>query len=117
MDSTKLNKVTAELKDKYPEVGIQKIEVDEKNGRSTFFVSPTEKVLATLPPEKAVNLHGAAEAASTLRRNVIDRSVLDLIKKSVSEEDPHEIFKRAIKYYDDTMTQVGEPMYLEKYKL
>ena len=99
MDSKTLNKVTAELKDKYPEVGIQKIEVDEKVGTSTFFVSPTKKVLATLPPEKAVNLHGAAEAASTLRRNVIDRSVLDLIKKSVSEEDPHEIFKRAIKYY------------------
>jgi hypothetical protein len=99
MDSKTLNKVTAELKDKYPEVGIQKIEVDEKVGTSTFFVSPTKKVLATLPPEKAINLHGAAEAASTLRRNVIDRSVLDLIKKSVSEEDPHEIFKRAIKYY------------------
>jgi hypothetical protein len=99
MDSTKLNKVTAELKEKYPDVGIQKIEVDEKNGRSTFFVNPTEKVLATLPPEKAVNLHSAAEVASTLRRDVIDRSVLDLIKKSVSEEDPHEIFKRSIKYY------------------
>jgi hypothetical protein len=99
MDSEKLNKVTAELKGKYPEVGIQKIEVDEKNGKSTFFVSPTEKVLATLPPERAVNLHSAAEVASTLRRDVIDRSVLDLIKKSVSEEDPHEIFKRSMKYY------------------
>lgn len=99
MDSKKLNKVTAELKDKYPEVGIQKIEVDEEGGTSTFFVSPTKKVLATLPAEKAVNLHGAAEFASSLRRDVIDRSVLDLVKKSVSDEDPQEIFKRAIKYY------------------
>jgi hypothetical protein len=99
MDSTKLQKVTNDLKTQYPEVGIQKIEVDEKSGKSTFFVKPTERILATLSPEKAVNLHGATEFASTLRRNVIDRSVLDLIKKSVSEEDPHEIFKRSIKYY------------------
>jgi len=99
MDSEKLQKVTADLKEQYPDVGIQKIEVDEKSGKSTFFVNPTDKVLATLPPEKAVNLHGAAEFASTLRRDVIDRSVLDLIKKSVSEEDPHEIFKRSMKYY------------------
>lgn len=102
MDSEKLNKVTAELKDKYPEVGIQKIEVDEASGKSTFFVKPTPKVLATLPPEKAINLHGAAEFASTLRRDVIDRSILDLVKKSVSDEDPHELFKRAIKYYTES---------------
>jgi hypothetical protein len=99
MDSTKLQKVTADLKEQYPEVGIQQIEVDEATGKSTFFLLPTKKVLATLPPEKAINLHGAAEFASTLRRDVIDRSVLDLIKKSASEEDPHQIFKRAIKYY------------------
>jgi len=99
MDSMKLQKVTADLKEQYPEVGIQQIEVDEATGKSTFFLLPTKKVLATLPPEKAINLHGAAEFASTLRRDVIDRSVLDLIKKSVSEEDPHAIFKRAIKYY------------------
>lgn len=99
MDSTQLQKITADLKEQYPEVGIHKIEVDEKSGKSTFFVSPTNKVLATLPVEKAVNLHGSAEFASTLRRDVIDRSVLDLIKKSVSEEDPHELYKRAMKYY------------------
>ena len=99
MDSTKLNKITADLKEQYPDVGIQKIEVDNKTGKSTFFVNPTQKVLATLPPEKAVNLHISSEVASTLRRDVIDRSVLDLVKKSVSDEDPHEIFKKAIKYY------------------
>ena len=99
MDSTKLQKVTADLKTQYPEVGIQKIEVDDVTGKSTFFMLPTKKVLATLSPEKAINLHGAAEFASTLRRDVIDRSVLDLVKKSVSEEEPQELFKRAIKYY------------------
>ena len=99
MDPKQLQKITADMKTQYPEVGIQKIEVDESTGKSTFYMSPTQKVLASLPPEKAVNLHGAAEFASTLRRDVIDRSVLDLIKKSISEEDPQEIFQRAIKYY------------------
>jgi hypothetical protein len=99
MDSEKLQKITAKIKDQYPDVGIRKIEVDEATGKSTFFVNPTNKVLATLSPDKAINLHGPAAVASTLRRDVIDRSVLDLIKKSVSEEDPHTLFQRAIKYY------------------
>jgi len=99
MDSVKLQKVTASIQQQYPDIGIRKIEVDEVTGKSTFFVNPTNKVLATLPQDKAITLHGAAEFASTLRRDVIDRSVLDLIKKSVSEEDPHTIFQRAMKYY------------------
>lgn len=99
MNSDELNKITASIQERYPEVGIQKIEVDESSGKSTFFVKPSNKVLATLPAEKAVNLRGPYELASTLRRDIIDRSVLDLVKKSVSEEDPHTIFERAIKYY------------------
>lgn len=99
MDSKQLQKVTANIQQQYPDIGIRKIEVDESNGKSTFFINPSNKVLATLPQDKAITIHGAAEAASTLRRDVIDRSILDLVKKSVSEEDPHEIFKRSMKYY------------------
>ena len=97
------NKITADLKKKYPDIGIQKIEVDEATGKSTFFLKPTQKVLAALPTEKAVNLHlpsgRGQELAATIRRNVIDRSVLDLVKTSVSQADPQEIFRRAIQYY------------------
>ena len=98
MDFTKL---TEDLKTKYPDIGIQKVQVDEASGKSTFFLKPTDKVLASLPTEKAINLHlpPSRATASTIRRDTIDRSVLDLIKTSVSTSDPHEIYKRSIKYY------------------
>jgi len=102
MNSDKLNKITAELREKYPKAGIQKIEVDENNGKSTFYIEPNKQILAALPSEKAVNLHMPMtnkEFAATIRRDVIDRSILDLAKRSVSEEDPKEIFRRANKYY------------------
>lgn len=99
MESNKLQQITTDLKEKYPEVGIQSIEIDESTGKSTFFLSPTERVLASLPSEKAVRLRTPAETAATLRRDVLDRSYLDLAKKSVSEEDATELFSRSIKYY------------------
>jgi len=94
-------KFTEDLKTKYPDIGIQKVEVDEATGKSTFFLKPTDKVLASLPTEKAINLHLPARRgmASTVRRDIIDRSILDLVKTSPSTSDPHEIYKRAIKYY------------------
>ena len=99
MNENRLQKVTADLKEKYPEVGIQKIEVDESSGKSTLFLAPSKKVLASLPSSVATSPHIAKEAAATLRRDVLDRSVLDLVQKSVSEEDPIELFNRSIKYY------------------
>jgi hypothetical protein len=95
---TNIEKITASLKKQYPDVGIQKIEVDEASGKSTFFVAPTPKVLASLPPDKAISIR-PFEAASTIRRNYLDRSVLDLAKKSVNEEDPQSLFTRAMQYY------------------
>ena len=97
MDSKQLQSVTKDLKKKYPDVGIQKIEVDESSGKSTFFLSPNDRVLASLPDGRGVTPRIAQ--ASTIRRDVIDRTVLDLVKTSVSEEDPKEIIKRANKYY------------------
>lgn len=84
-----IDKVTAGLKDKYPDVGIRSIEVDDKSGKATFYVEPTEKSLAFLPLEKA----------ATVTRDPIDRQVLDLIKKDPYSEDYKDSFKRAIKYY------------------
>ena len=99
MDQKKLKKITSELKEKYPDVGIQKIEIDERSGRSSFYLQPTEKVLATLPKEKAMQLRGPV-TATTIRRDSIDRSFLDLSStSSPSQLDATEIFKRAIKYY------------------
>jgi hypothetical protein len=98
MDATKLEQITANLKDKYPKAGIKKIEVDDASGKSTFFLRPTETVLASLPNGEGVAPRVAT--ASTIRRDYIDRSVLDLaVRRRPSEEDPHEVYKRAIKYY------------------
>jgi len=101
MDSKKLGEITSELKSKYPESGIHKIEVDENNGKSTFFVQPSEKLLASLPPNKSVKLRGPF-TASTLTRDVLDRSFVDLsTSTSPSSLDIKEVYKRAIKYYQE----------------
>lgn len=84
-----LTKVTADLKEKYPEIGLHAVEVDDKSGKATFYMEPTKKTLAFLPQEKA----------AVVTRDVIDRQVLDLIKKDPYTEDPKESFKRAIRYY------------------
>jgi len=97
MDSKKLQKVTAEFKEKYPNAGIQKIEVDESSGKSVFFLRPTESVLASLPENAGVRPRMAR--ASTLRRDFLVRPDLDLAQKRISESDPKELFQRAINYY------------------
>ena len=90
MDSTRLQKVTTDLKKKYPDVGIRKIEVDESNGKSTFFLTPNDRVLASLPDGRGLSPRMAR--ASTLRRDVMDRTVLDLAKTSPSAEDPPALY-------------------------
>jgi len=89
MKKDTIDKVTAGLRDKYPDVGIRSIEVDDVSGKATFYIEPTEKSLAFLPLEKA----------TTITRDPIDRQVLDLIKKDPYSEDYKDSFKRAIKYY------------------
>ena len=83
-----IDKVTSELKNKYPDLGIQSIEVDEKKGTSTFYIQP-KKELAFLKPEHA----------AVVRRDPLDRATLDLVKKDVTSEDPIELFRRATRYY------------------
>lgn len=84
-----MEKVTADLREKYPDIGLRAVEVDDKSGKATFYMEPTKKALAFLPSEKA----------ATITRDPIDRQVLDLIKKDPYTEDPKESFKRAMRYY------------------
>ena len=98
MDHKELGNITRELQTKYPDIGIHKIEVDSNTGKAAFFVKPTNKVLASLPSDKAVQLR-MSETASTLRRDAVDRTALDLIKKSPYEDEPRNLFTRAMKYY------------------
>jgi hypothetical protein len=86
-----IKKVTSDLKEKYPDIGLHHIEVDDKSGKASFYLEPTKKTLAFLEPEKA----------SIVRRDALQRPDLDLFlgKKSPFEEEPKTLFKRAMKYY------------------
>jgi len=104
MSSKTIQEVTKVLKDKYPEVGIKSIEVDEDKGVSTFYIEPTQKALAFLDKNSnspAVIPHIFRDKAQTvITRDVIDRTSLDLISsKDAYSETPVEAYKRAIKYY------------------
>ncbi len=95
-----IGKITAELQEKYPDVGIGKIEVDNASGKASFYLQPTKKSLAFLEngftfktPDKF------KERASTLTRDAIDRNVLDLSQKDPYDTDPIELFKLADRSY------------------
>ena len=98
-----LEKITSELKEKYPEIGIDKIEVDESSGKSTFFIKPTKRSLAFLENPNVrgqVIPHQFREKAAIITRDAIDRTRLDLLTtKDSYEEDPKKAFERAIRYY------------------
>jgi hypothetical protein len=105
MNQEKLNKLTADLQEKYPDVGIKAISTDEKTGQSTFFLDPKPKTLAFLE-------HGGIvpkiykEKAAVITRDTIDRTFLDLPKKDPMQQTPQEQFENAINYYN-TVPELG----------
>lgn len=98
MNSKEIGKITDEINKKYPNAGVQKIEYDDQSGKASFFIRPTNQILASLPGNEAIKLR-PIELASTLRRSAVDRTTLDLIKKSPYTDSPRNIFKRAMQYY------------------
>jgi len=101
MNTKDIATITAELQEKYPEVGIRSIEVNPETGTSTFYVNPTRKSLAFLDtPGHAITPHIYREkAAAVITRDFVERTVLDLAHKDPYTEDPKDSFKRADKYY------------------
>jgi len=97
MENDKLRDITATLKEKYPDLGIKHIEVDANSGKSTFYLTPNNRVLAGLPPDKIGQL--GLDRASIIKRDAVSRSSLDLVKTSPSNKDPKELYKDAIRYY------------------
>ena len=96
-----LNKVTAELKEKYPDVGIKSIEVDSTSGKSTFFLEPTSKSLSFANNTKGIVSPRIykGEYASSVSRDYLQRTGLDLAKPDAYTEDSKTSFKRATQYY------------------
>jgi len=108
MDQDKINKVTAELKDKYPEVGIRSISVDEKTGQSTFLLDPKPKTLAYLESGGVVP-KAFKEKAAVISRDTLDRTFLDLAQvhaKDPLQQTPQERQENAINYYK-TVPELG----------
>lgn len=98
MDKNKMNKVTADLQKKFPDVGIKSVSVDEKTGQSTFLLDPKPKTLAFLESGGIIP-KGFKEKAAVITRDTIDRTFLDLPAKSPLQQTPHEQFGNAINYY------------------
>lgn len=100
MNKNTVNKITADLKDKYPDAGITSIEVDEKAGKSTFYLEPnsTNKSLAFIDNAVIPNVY--SDRASTISRESITRDSTSLLtSKAVHEEDPKILYRRALQYY------------------
>lgn len=95
-----MDKITADLKEKYPDVGIRAVEVNEKTGQSVFYLQPNNKSLAFLERGGVVpRVYGGRERAATITRDYVQRTNLDLIKADPFSEEPKTSFERAIKYY------------------
>ena len=100
-DKIDINKLTADLKTKYPNAGINSIEIDESSGTSTLYLTPTKQNLAFLDkPGAAINPHIYRSSAATINRDAISRGDLDLgLSKSPYEADPLDLFKEADRLY------------------
>lgn len=100
-NNTTVEKMTSLLQEKYPDVGIKSIEVNEKTGQSTFFVEPTRKSLAFIGANKGgvVPRMANKERAASITRDYVQRTTLDLGAADPYTQDPKEAFNRAIRYY------------------
>jgi hypothetical protein len=98
MDENTTSRITAELQERYPEVGIKSISVNEETGTTTFLVDQTKKSLAFL--KNPLVSHTYKEHASTLSRDAMSRSYLDLAnQKDYFDEDPKKLYEKAMRYY------------------
>lgn len=98
MDTNDIGQMTKELREKYPDIGIEKIETD--GVKASFYVKPTKKVFAALESKGVVIDRGMSERASTIIRDTLDRSGLTLLTaKDAYDETPVNAYKRAIRYY------------------
>jgi hypothetical protein len=99
----RMAKITAELQERFPDVGIKSVEVDESSGKSTFYIEPTKKSLAFL---ENPNIRGTVipkqfrDKGAVVTRDAINRNRLDLgLQKDPYDEDAQTNFERAIRYY------------------
>lgn len=95
-----IEKITAELKEKYPDAGIHKIEVDESTGTSTFYMEAKPQTLAFLE-NGGVIPKAFKDKAAVVTRDTLERTFLDIrqLEKEPLQLEPREYFQKAIDYY------------------
>lgn len=102
-DTLDIEKITSDLKARFPNSGIESIEVDSTTGKSTFMLKPTKQNLAILKkPGMAIKPHVYNNRAqgSTIDRDYLSRQSLDLgHSTSPYEQDPKTLYKKADEYY------------------
>ncbi len=99
MDQNTKNKITSELQTRFPDIGIQDIDIDESKGTSTLYMQPNSKSLAFLE-KSAVVPRVFKDKASTITRDSISRTNLDLgLSKNTYDEDPQTLYESALKYH------------------
>ena len=100
-DKIDLQKLTADLKEKYPDAGITSVDVDTNSGKATFLLSPNKKNLAVLEkPGMAIQQRVHQAHGSTITRDALTRQSLHLMSPtSPYEMDAKSLFKKADEYY------------------
>ncbi len=98
-----LTKVTASLKDKYPELGLERIDINDTDGTASFYLQPTNKTLAFLDGKgkmSGIIPRMARETAATISRDSMDRTALDLaLQRDAYDMTPRDAYERAIRLY------------------
>jgi hypothetical protein len=98
-----LTKVTASLKDKYPELGLERIDVNDSDGTASFYLQPTNKSLAFLDGKGKISgiiPRLSRETAATVTRDSINRTTLDLaLQRDAYDMAPRDAYERAIRLY------------------
>ena len=91
MDIKDLDKFTDSLKEKYPEIGVHKVDFHE-DGKASLYLKPTNRTLASLE-----------SASCVINRSPVTREVLDLLEnaKKPSQIDPKESYQRSMNLYYD----------------
>ena len=95
-----LDELTKELGERYPDLGISKIEVDEQKGQSVLYMNPNKTHPMVDDPQGFIKQR--TEKGSTINRRTLDRNSVDYLGSSnVSSENPHNLYKKADKYYKE----------------
>jgi len=102
MDRKVLDSIQAELNERYPELGIQSIDVEESTGQASFYLSPKKQLafLDTTSSVSPIKTRYNRTTADVITRSPVTRVGLDLLSQpDVMTKTPIDLIKRANQYH------------------